>query len=35
MPVFPNKLDSKYTDWKIVFEAIMERLDAGDRLTLV
>ena len=35
MPVFPNKLDSKYADWKIVFEAIMEQLDAGDRLTFV
>jgi fermentation-respiration switch protein FrsA (DUF1100 family) len=34
-PTMPNKQNARYRDWKIVFEAIMDRLDAGDRLTFV
>jgi hypothetical protein len=35
MPAFPNKLNARYTDWKIVFDWILSQMDAGDELTLI
>ncbi len=35
MPVFPNKLNAKYDEWKLVFEGILDQLGPDDELTLV
>ncbi len=35
MPVFPNKLDAKYNEWKVVFEGILSKLNPEDTVTLV
>lgn len=35
MPIFPNKLNAKYKDWKIVFEWLISRLGTTHELTLI
>lgn len=35
MPVFPNKLNARYNEWKIVFEWILTRLTLEDEVTFV
>ncbi len=35
MPVFPNKLNARYDEWKIVFEWILEKLEPQSEITLI
>lgn len=35
MPVFPNKLNSRYDEWKIVFEGILSQLNENDEVTFI
>ena len=35
MPVFPNKLDSKYEEWMIVFEGILKTLPEDSEITFI
>ncbi len=35
MPIFPNKQNAKYADWKIVFEGILRGLSLDDEITLI
>ncbi len=35
MPVFPNKLNARYEDWKIVFEGIISKLSREDEVSIV
>ena len=35
MPIFPNKLDAKYQEWKIVFDGIISGISRDDHITLI
>lgn len=35
MPVFPNKLNARYVEWKIVFEGVLSKLSREDEVTFV
>jgi hypothetical protein len=35
MPVFPNKLNARYQDWKIIFKGILSRLTSEDEIIFV
>lgn len=35
MPVFPNKLNARYDEWKIIFEGILSKLSREDEVTFV
>ena len=35
MPVFPNKINSKYSEWKLVFDGIIKTLPEDAQITFI